>query len=69
MVAGSLGVVDQQVWPGMRLEGIWGSAEKLEASEVSDAKRKMLYWFGKRLVWGSIKISVLLEVFYRLTVW
>ncbi len=68
MVAGPLEVVDQEVWSYMRAEGIWGANEKLEASEEAEVKRGMLVWFGQRVVWGLVEASVLLQVFYRLTV-
>jgi hypothetical protein len=28
----------------------------------------MLKWFGQKVIWGSIEASVLLQVFYQLTV-
>lgn len=68
MIAGPLEVVDQEVWSYMRAEGIWGSNEKLETSEEAEVKRGMLKWFGQKVIWGSIEASVLLQVFYRLTV-
>jgi hypothetical protein len=68
MVAGLLEVVDQEVWSPMRAEGIWGANERLEASEEAEVKRGMLDWFGRKVMWGSIEASVLLRVFYRLTV-
>jgi hypothetical protein len=68
MVAGPLEVVDEEVWSYMRAEGIWGAYEKLEASEEAEVKRGMLVWFGRRVVWGFVEASVLLQVFYRLVV-
>src|SRR6187402_2164338 len=68
MVAGPVEVVDEEVWSYMRAEGIWGANEKLEAGEEAEVKRGMLVWFGRRVVWGSVEASVLLQVFYRLTV-
>jgi len=68
MVAGPLEVVDEEVWSYMRAEGIWGANEKLEAGEEAEVKRGMLVWFGQRVVWGLVEASILLQVFYRLTV-
>jgi hypothetical protein len=68
MVAGPLEVVDEAVLSRMRAEGIWGANEKLEASEEAEVKRGMLKWFGQKVMWGSIEASILLQVFYRLTV-
>ena len=68
MVVGPLNVVDQAVWAYMRAEGIWGANKELEASEEAEVKRGMLKWFGQKVIWGSIEASVLLQVFYRLSV-
>jgi hypothetical protein len=68
MVAGPLEVVDQEVWLQMRVNGIWGANEKLEASEEEEVKRGMLKWFGQKVIWGSMEASVLLQIFYRLIV-
>lgn len=68
MMAGPLEVVNQEVWSYMRAEGIWGANEKLEASEEAKVKRGMLVWFGRRVIWGLVAASVLLQVFYRLPV-
>jgi hypothetical protein len=68
MVVGPLEVVDEEAWSYMRAEGIWGANRELEISEVADVKRGMLKWFGQKRIWGSIEASVLLQVFYRLTV-
>jgi RecQ family ATP-dependent DNA helicase len=68
MVTGPLEVVDQAVWSYMRAEGIWGANEELEASEEVEVKRGMLTWFGQKVILGTMEASVLLQVFYRLTV-
>jgi RecQ family ATP-dependent DNA helicase len=68
MIAGPLEVVDQEVWSYLRAEGIWGADEKLDPSEVEEVERGMLRWLGKRAKWGLIEASILLQVFYRLTV-
>jgi len=68
MVAGPLEVVDQEVWSHMRAEGIWGANAVLDVSEEAEVKRGMLVWFGRKVVWGLVEASVLLHVFYRLTV-
>ena len=66
MIAGPVEVVDGEVWGWMRAEGIWGAAEKLSESEETEVKRRMLEWFGHKVVWGGVEASVLLQVFYRL---
>lgn len=68
MVAGPLEVVDREVWSYMRAEGIWGAGEKLEVDEEAEVKRGMLIWFGRRVDWGLVEASILLQAFYRLTV-
>ena len=68
MVVGPLNVVDQAVWVYIRAEGIWGANKELEASEEAEVKRGILKWFGQKVIWGSIEASVLLQVFYRLSV-
>jgi hypothetical protein len=66
MVAGPVEVVDREVWSWMRAEGIWGVADKLSDGEEQEVKRRMLEWFGQKVVWGGVEASVLLQVFYRL---
>ena len=52
----------------MRARGIWGVDEKLDTDEEAEVKKGMLMWFREKVIWGSIDASVLLRVFYRLTV-
>ena len=47
-------------------EWIWGAAEKLRNGERPEVRRRMLEWFGHKVVWGGVEASVLLQVFYRL---
>jgi hypothetical protein len=68
MVAGPFEVVDQEVWSHMQAEGFWGANKELEVGEEAEVKAGMLKWFGQKVIWGSIEASVLLQVFYRLTV-
>jgi hypothetical protein len=68
MVAGPLEVVKQAVYARMKVEGIWGTGEQLSEEDIEEMKRGMLRWFGKRVKWGLMEASVLLQVFYWLTV-
>ncbi len=68
MVAGPSEVTDQEVWSHMRTIGIWGVNQQLDPGEEAEVKKGMLKWFGQKVIWGSIEASVLLQVFYRLTV-
>ena len=68
LVARPSEVSDQEVWSHMRARGIWGIDEWLDTGEEAEVKKGMLKWFGEKVIWGSIEASVLLQVFYRLTV-
>ena len=68
MIVGLLNVIDQAVWVYIRVEGIWGANKELETSEEAEVKWRILKWFGQKVIWGSIETSVLLQVFYRLSV-
>jgi hypothetical protein len=68
MIVGPLEVVEENVYRGMKVEGIWGSNEKLNEEEVKQVKTGMLRWFGEKVNWASMEASVLLQVLYRLTV-
>jgi hypothetical protein len=68
IIAGPLEVVDREVWSRMRAQGIWGVNKTLDGSEEAEVKKGMLGWFGQKVIWGSIEASVLLQVFYWLTV-
>ena len=68
MIAGPSEVVEQKVYRWMKAKGIWGNNEKLSEEEVKQVKPAMLRWFGEKVKWASIDASVLLQVFYRLTV-
>jgi hypothetical protein len=68
LVAGPSEVLDQAVWSYMRARGIWGLNEWLGPEEEAEVKKGMLRWFGEKVIWGAMEASVLLQVFYRLTV-
>ena len=68
MIAGPLEMVEEKVYAQMKVKGIWGGGEKLDAEEVKQVKQGMLKWFGQKVHWASIEASVLLQVFYCLTV-
>ena len=68
MVIGLLNVVNQAIWVYIQAERIWGANKELETSEEVEIKRGILKWFGQKVIWGSIEASILLQVFYRLSV-
>jgi hypothetical protein len=68
MVAGPGQVVDEQVYSWMKAQGIWGSGEELKEEEVEGVKQKMLEWCGRKVIWGGMEGSILIQVFYRLVV-
>ena len=35
-------------------EWIWGAAEKLRNGERPEVRRRMLEWFGHKVVWGGV---------------
>lgn len=68
IMAAPLEVVEREVYDVMKTEGIWGMGSKLNDEEMIEVFRVMMIWFGKKIIWGSMEGSVLLRVFYRLTV-
>lgn len=68
IMAAPLEVVEREVYDVMKTEGIWGKGSKLSDEEMIEVFRVMMIWFGKKIIWGSMEGSVLLRVFYRLTV-
>jgi hypothetical protein len=68
MVAAPFDIVQVSVYDPMQAEGIWGQGSQLRRDEVAEVCRVMMIWFGKKIIWGSMEGSVLLRVFYRLTV-
>lgn len=61
-------VTNEEVWSYVRAEGVLGASEMLVVSKAAEVTRGVLVWFGQRDIWGSVEASVLLQVFYRLTV-
>jgi RecQ family ATP-dependent DNA helicase len=68
MMAAPLEVVEVGVYDVMRQEGIWGQGPKLYGEEAAEVQRVMMIWFSRKIIWGSMEGSVLLRIFYRLTV-
>jgi hypothetical protein len=64
LVAGPSEVLDQEVWSYMRARGIWGIDKWLDISKDAEVKKGILKWFREKVIWGSVKPSVLLQVFY-----
>jgi RecQ family ATP-dependent DNA helicase len=68
MAAAPFEVVQVSVYDAMQAEGIWGQGSQLRGDEEAEVCRVMMIWFSKKIIWGSMEGSVLLRVFYRLTV-
>ena len=67
-VVAPLDVVKTGLYDQMKAEGIWGRGSEWGSDEEAEVKRVRIIWFAKKIIWGSIEASVLLQVFYRLTV-
>lgn len=71
MSAGPIEVVEVGLFQPMREERIWGRGSKWgewDEAEQAEVWRVARIWLGKKIIWGSMEASVLLRVFYRLTV-
>jgi len=68
MVAGPLEVVDKSIHQKMKALGIWGPEGEWGSEDIKAAKTRMLQWFGRRIKWGLMESSILLQVFYELTI-
>jgi hypothetical protein len=68
MIAGPLEVVHEGVYTKMKALGIWGPEGAWNSADEKEVKKRMLQWFGKRVRWGLMEASVLLQVFYDLTI-
>lgn len=69
MVIGPPKVVEEHIFQKMKAVGIWvpegSSWDEKDKKQVREAMRK---WLGRRVQWGFMESSVLLQVFYRITV-
>ncbi|KFZ20592.1 hypothetical protein V502_03128 [Pseudogymnoascus sp. VKM F-4520 (FW-2644)] len=68
-IAAPVEVAREGLYGQMKALGIWGRGEgEWSEEDHTEVRRVMLIWFGKKIIWGGMEASVLLRVFYWLTV-
>jgi hypothetical protein len=69
IVAGPLKVVEQHIFQKMQAVGMRGpEGGRWDKKDRKQVREAMLKWLGKRVQWGFMESSVLLQVFYRVVV-
>ena len=69
MVAGPLKVVEQHIFQKMQAVGMWGpEGVRWDEKDKKQVREAMWKWLGKRVQWGFMEGSVLLQAFYRVVV-
>lgn len=64
-IAALVEVVKEGLYRQIRALGIWGQGEnEWSVEDHAEVIRVMLIWFGKKIIWGGIEASILLQVFY-----
>ncbi|KFZ23104.1 hypothetical protein V502_02418 [Pseudogymnoascus sp. VKM F-4520 (FW-2644)] len=68
-VAAPVEVAKAGLYEQMKALGIWGLGEgEWSKEETAEVTQVMKIWFVKKIIWGGMEASVILRVFYWLTV-